>query len=53
MIDKDVQQIKSKYGGHWGEHPLFPLSRWRKEVAENNLRIGYWEWVIQTEYAET
>ena len=30
---------------YWGEDPEFPVSDWRHEVAEDNTRSGYWEWV--------
>lgn len=29
----------------WGEHPTFPLADWRAEVASDDTRLGYWEWV--------
>ncbi len=29
----------------WSEHPRFPVSNWRDEVAEDDTRLGYWDWV--------
>lgn len=40
-----VDQLKAEYGGTWGEHPEAPLCDWRLEVANNDTRLGYWEWV--------
>lgn len=31
--------------GHWGEHPDHPVADWRYEVANDDTRSGYWEWV--------
>ena len=33
------------FGGIWGVHPDFPVSDWRYEVANDDTRLGYWEWV--------
>lgn len=30
---------------YWDSHPDFPVSDWRHEVADNNTRMGYWDWV--------
>jgi len=30
---------------YWGEDPDYPLEDWRYEVANNDTRLGYWEWV--------
>lgn len=31
--------------GYWGQHPEFPVSDWEYEVANDNTRRGYWQWV--------
>jgi len=31
--------------GSWGEHPEHSLEDWRYEVANDDTRLGYWEWV--------
>lgn len=31
--------------GFWGECPIHPLSDWRHEVADDDTRLGYWQWV--------
>lgn len=28
-----------------GEHPQFPRFYWKKEVANGETQLGYWEWV--------
>ena len=30
---------------YWAEHPKFPLKDWQYSVANNDTRVGYWEWV--------
>ena len=30
---------------YWDEHPDFPSSDWRYEVANEDTREGYWFWV--------
>jgi len=29
----------------WIDDPEYPSSEWRQEVAEDNTRLGYLEWV--------
>lgn len=31
--------------GYWGDHPKYPIEDWRYEIANNDTRQGYWEWV--------
>jgi hypothetical protein len=45
------ETLRTKYG-HWGEHPEYPLEDWRREVAENDTRMGYWEWVAVNIHAD-
>jgi hypothetical protein len=40
-----IQELKNAHGGNWGEHPRFPVADWRYEVANDDTRQGYWEWV--------
>jgi len=35
--------------GYWGEHPVHSVADWRYEVANNDTRQGYWEWVLARE----
>ena len=30
---------------HWGEDPDYPLADWKYQVANDDTRLGYWEWV--------
>ena len=32
-------------GDYWSEDSDYPLRDWRHEVADDNTRLGYWEWV--------
>ncbi len=31
----------------WGSDPDFPVADWQYEVANDDTRQGYWEWVEQ------
>lgn len=31
--------------GIWGEHPAHSVSDWKCEIANDDTRCGYWEWV--------
>ena len=35
-----------KLYGTWGEHPDYAVAQWQYEVAEDDTRAGYWEWVV-------
>lgn len=41
----DPKQLADAHGGHWGEHPDFPVRDWRHEVADDTTRLGHWSWV--------
>jgi len=30
---------------HWGNHPDFPVEDWQYEVANNDTRLGYQDWL--------
>jgi hypothetical protein len=38
----------------WADDPEYPSSDWRAEVANDDTRLGYWQWVAnQREMSET
>lgn len=39
-----AEEMRDKYGGHWGVHPDHDIDTWRHEVANDETRLGYWEW---------
>lgn len=44
----------SEFSGwdYWDAHPDHPLEDWQSEVANDDTRLGYWDWVLdQTEQA--
>ncbi|WP_165618480.1 hypothetical protein [Mycobacteroides chelonae] len=46
-------EIREAHGGVWGEHPKYPVADWRYQVANDDTRSGYWEWVAtELEFAE-
>jgi hypothetical protein len=50
----DSETLRRRFG-NWGNHSRYPHSDWQHEVAENNTRLGYWEWVaslLQQEAAD-
>lgn len=46
---------------YWAENPDYPIEDWKLEVANDDTRLGYWDWVdslieqkeIQREPADT
>ena len=30
---------------HWDSHPDFPVEDWQYEVANNDTRLGYLDWL--------
>lgn len=32
----------------WSEDSDYPVADWQHEVAEDNTRLGYWDWVEVT-----
>ncbi len=41
-----IRKLQEQYGSEWGEHPDFPVEDWQQEVAADDTRKGYWEWVL-------
>lgn len=39
-------KIIETYGGTWGETEHYPVEDWRYEVANDDTRLGYWDWVM-------
>ncbi len=40
-----IRKLQEQYGGEFGDHPGFPVEDWQQEVAGDDTRKGYWEWV--------
>ncbi len=40
-----IRKLQEQYGGEFGDHPGFPVEDWQQEVAADDTRKGYWEWV--------
>ncbi len=40
-----IRKLQEEFGGLWGEHPDYPVDEWQAEVANDDTRKGYWEWV--------
>lgn len=32
--------------GYWDEHLDYTLEDWQSEVANDDTRLGYWDWVL-------
>ncbi len=47
----DIDDLKRRAGitesqlSHWDVHPNYPVEDWQYEVANDDTRLGYWEWV--------
>ncbi len=44
-MEKTQQKLSDTYGGHWKQHPGYPVEDWKLEVENDDTRLGYWEWV--------
>jgi hypothetical protein len=45
MTKEDWLRLLRGNYDYWGEHEDYTLAAWRYEVANNDTREGYWEWV--------
>jgi hypothetical protein len=41
---QEAEKLKFWYAAQ-GAHPHYPLADWKYEVANNDTKRGYWEWV--------
>jgi hypothetical protein len=41
----EALDLAAHFGGTWGEHPEHEVGAWAEEVANEDTRLGYWEWV--------
>jgi len=48
-IETPAEKLMNEYdrpSGRWGEHPDYLMEDWREEVAIEDVRSGYWDWVV-------
>lgn len=45
MARMSVKRLKETYG-YWGQHPRYTLEAWRSEIAADETRLGYWQWIF-------
>ena len=41
-----ARKLSDKWGGVWGEHPIYLVEDWEREVSNGDTRASYWDWVI-------
>lgn len=41
---------ENSIGNYWEEDPEFPLEDWKYEVANNDTRKGYHEWIAAQKF---
>lgn len=44
-VDPLALALSKQFGGVWGEHPQYPVNKWREAINQDATRLGYWEWV--------
>jgi hypothetical protein len=44
-MSKEATNLANANGGVWGEHPNYPVADWKHEIANDDTRLGYWDWV--------
>lgn len=42
---EEANKLAEKFG-LWVGHPDFKVCVWQYEVANNDTRLGYWDWVV-------
>ncbi|MGX1201105.1 hypothetical protein [Marinobacter sp. MBR-105] len=53
MKATDFDQHPELGDNFWGSDPQFPVADWQQEVANDDTRLGYWDWVqVQREQAD-
>jgi hypothetical protein len=47
-MSDSVEEAKkwAEAASHWDDHPEHPVQDWRTEVANNETRQSYKEWVV-------
>lgn len=45
-MSKEARSLADLYGGVWSAHPAHTVADWQREVANDDTRAGYWDWVI-------
>lgn len=44
--DQIIEELEKTFKeSHWAEHPTYPLEDWRYEVANDDTRQGYRDWL--------
>ena len=51
-LSEEAHKLREESGGFWRSHPDYPVTDWQYEVANNDTRLGYWEWVVSTKEME-
>jgi hypothetical protein len=46
LCARELAEKYSSSGGSWPEHPTYPRSEWKKEVEQDSVLCGYWDWVV-------
>ena len=49
----DKGRVKYDPENHWSENPDYPVEDWQYEVANNETRLGYHEWVENQQEMES
>ena len=44
-LTNEAEALREAAGGVWEMHPEHSLEDWQYEVANDDTRLGYWEWV--------
>lgn len=53
MLASKFHEVFGDNADFWGQAPDYPLEDWQYEVANDDTRLGYWDWVLcQKEQAD-
>jgi hypothetical protein len=40
-----IDNLVNQYS-YWGEHEIYGIVSWKYEIANDDTRLGYWDWVL-------
>ena len=52
-MSPEAMILADRHGGLWQQHDKYPVLDWQEMVANDDTRLGYWDWVITQIEMET
>jgi hypothetical protein len=45
-VSNEARALADTFGGIWKEHPRYPVEAWQYDVANDDTRASYWDYVL-------